>query len=323
MTVRLRRARCAAAEVAAHRGVDPAALVHLPGGTTSWVFDLPPDDTVLIVARPGRSPGDAAARVAAAEHLSSRVPFVAPASAPVCTSVGLLVTVWRRVPVRSGRPDPAALGRVVRALQEVEPSAIEARGLPLPDLQRVDDIVAQVRRQQEERIIGARHERLLTRCALALGDELDALAPHGSGARVVVHGDLHHGNVLATDDGCVLCDTDELGRASRDWDLAFLVDPGRRGRLAADERGRFEEGFGGPLPLEPAARTLARVAHLRRTVRLLDVPCPTARESWWNRVRLGCWAAMSEDWSRNEHPAFQLPRAVQAARVLRRAPSRP
>lgn len=228
------------------------------------------------------------------------------------------MTAWRRVPVLGGRPNPEALGRTVRALQQIEVSAVHACGMALPDLQRVEDIVEHVRRQACAGSISDRDGHMLLRCAQRLGTELAANEHRYGGDRLLVHGDLHLGNVLATLTGCVLCDTDELGRGSRDWDLAFLVDPGRRSSLTKAERVQFESGYGGPMPSESTARTLARVAHLRRTVRLLGLPHPTIRERWWNHVRLACWDAVEADWSLDRYPAMQLSPSEQASCLVRR-----
>lgn len=318
--LRRRGGRRAAAEVAQRLGADPAGLVHLPAGSTSWVFDLPSAGVVLIVARPSRSPADVLARAGAARELSRSLPFVAPREDPIRTSDGLWVTPWERVPVRQGRPDPVALGAAVRGLQDVDPSVVRAQGIALADLQQVDSILDTLTRLTGSGVVGPRDARLLVACAARLGDELAALpgADDRGPDRVLVHGDLHLDNVLATADGCVLCDTDELATGGPDWDLAFLVDPGRRGVLAGDERRGFEEGYGAALPDEATARTLARIAHLRRTVLQLGVLRPTSRERWWNRVRLGSWAAVAADWTLDEHPAFQLTPTAQLRRILMR-----
>lgn len=320
-----RDGRRAAAEVARCLGADPRDLVHLPAGSTSWVFDLPAAGVVLIVARPSRSPDDVVARAGAARQLAARMPFVAPRADPVRSRAGLWVTTWERVTVRPGRPDPVALGAAVRGLQGVDPAVVRAQGLAVPDVQQVDSILVDLARLSGAGVVGPRDARLLAGCADRLGDELAALpgCDDGVADRVLVHGDLHLDNVLPTDDGCVLCDTDELATAGRAWDLAFLVDPGRRGALHGVERRGFEEGFGAPLPDGSTARTLARIAHLRRTVVQLGVEAPTPRERWWNRVRSGSWAAVAADWTLDEHPCFQLSRPAQLRRFLRRGPAQP
>ncbi|MEP6695493.1 MAG: aminoglycoside phosphotransferase family protein [Pseudonocardiales bacterium] len=317
-SVQRRAARRAAEQVARQLGADPGRITHLPRGSTSWVFDLPGMDTVLIVARPGRSPADVAERVAAAGYLSGRLAFVVPVEPPISSETGLCVTVWRRVATRPGRPDMHALGRAVRALQEVAPAGVRACGLVLPDVQQLTDVVEGIERQALGGRLSAADARVLLDCAERLDAQLRSIDPSARESRVFVHGDLHLDNVLVTENGCVLCDTDELGLGGPHWDLAFLVDPGRSAALSAGEREVFQAGYGGPLPDDATARTFARIGHLRRTVRLRELSHPTPRERWWNHVRLGAWRAMATDWALDLQPAFERSRGEQVALSFRR-----
>lgn len=296
-------------------------MSRLSAGSTSWVFDLPAGRVVLIVARPGRTSGHLAARVAAAGVLSARLPFVEPLDPPgrpVATSVGLHVTAWRRVDVRSGRPDWAAVGATVRALHEVAPAALAPTGLPLINVQQLTDVTSAVSALHGSGGLARRDAETLRRAADLLSAELVSLDPQ----RVVVHGDLHRPNILSTTQGCVLCDTDEIGLGSPDWDLGFLVDPGRRGSLDGAAGAEFERGYGRGLPDPANARTVARAAHLRRTVRQLAIERPTLRERAWSRARLDAWRDMIGNWSLDLQPVVGQPRGSLAVRRLRIAAGR-
>ncbi len=306
----------AAVEVAVGLRADADRITRLTAGSTSWVYDLPVAGVVLIVARPGRSPADLAGRLTAARLLSQRLPFVTPlepSAGPIATSVGLDVTAWQRVTIRPGPPDWAAVGAAVRTLHDVRPAELAASGLVLVDLHQMADIADSASRLHRSGVLRGRDAATLQDAAARLAAELALLKPH----RGVVHGDLHLPNILSTAAGCVLCDTDEIGLAGPDWDLGFLVDPGRPMPLDSAGRADFEAGYGSRLPDPATARTVARAAHLRRTLRQLEIQRPTLRERAWSRARLDAWTWMVRDWSRDLQPVVGQPRLSLVTRRLR------
>lgn len=310
-----RAAARAAAEVCTRLGV-PATPVRLPAGSTSWVFDVPQAEAVVIVARTGTA-AELSARLAAADLLARRLPFVTPhprLTGPLTTQAGMLATVWQRVARSPGPPPWRAVGAAVRALHDVPVDDLAATGLALPDHADLTDLDAAIARLAATGRLVPADARVLAGCAVRLrGQVADADA-----VRTVVHGDLHRGNLLTTAGGCVLCDTDELGTAPPAWDLAFLVDASRPDRLTVPERTAFERGYLGALPSEGEARTFARVAHLRRTVRDLQIGRQTPRDRWWARARLDAWSEMLDDWSLDLQPVLGQPRTLHAVRAARR-----
>ncbi len=311
-----RRARRSAAQVCELLGVPNARATRLPAGSTSWVFDVPQADAVVIVAWEG-TVQSLSARLAAGALLSRRVPFVAPhpdVAGPLKTTSGLLATVWQRVPRLNQPPSWHAVGQAVRALHDVPVAALAGTGLPLRNHLDLIDIDEALDLVETTGTLSVPDARVLRACA----DRLRAEVAGCDAPLSVVHGDLHRGNVLTTATGCVLCDTDELGTAPPAWDLAFLVDASRPTRLVGDDRRTFEQGYGDALPSASTARTLARVAHLRTTVRGVQTGSRTARDRWWVRARLDAWSSMLDDWSRDLQPVLGQSRALHVARAGRR-----
>lgn len=304
-------------------GRRPEDLERQAEGTTSSVFALRSPAVVLIVAPPGTASHRLAGRLELARVLSARAPVVRPWDGipePVHVE-GRLVTVWERVPVRPGAPDWAALGRALRALHEVRPAEVAGAGLgDIEDLRGVETEVRQLRAAGRLRREGC---RVLLTVAGRLDDELagQQAAGEASGA-VVLHGDLHRGNLLSTPSGVVLCDLDEVALGDRDHDLGFLVDPGRPTLPAGAARQSFQEGYARALPSGDRARTVARLAHLRRTVRLLQQPQGSLRARYYGRLRLASWARMSRDWSLDLQPVVAQPRQQQLLSLLASAPRR-
>lgn len=294
-----------------------APPVHLTSGSTSWVFDAPDAGLVLIAAHPTVPRELLEARVAAARTLAASVPFVAPhpdRPGPWSTAAGLQVTAWLRVPTTTGEPSWRALGAALRALHAVRPADVAASGLPLrPHLDlaalggRVD---AHVRRG----VLATRDAVVLRAVARRLADEVAGLP-----APVLVHGDVHRENVLATGDGVVLCDTDLLGLAPAAYDFAPLLEPTRPDQLSGAARADLAEGYGAALPDPATARSLARVAHLQRTVDDVDRGVRSVRDLWWHRVRLDAWCEMLDDWAQDLQPVLGQSRLLHVQRLARRA----
>lgn len=299
--------RAAAVEVAQTLGGDVSSLRRFAQGSSSSVWALTTPSVVLIVDTAGASEDALRARLRLAAWLASHLPFVQPESGtdqPLRTRNGLAVTVWQRVPTQPGPPDWEAAGAAVAQLHALEPSDVPD-GVRLAEADDLGDVRRLLDELRVSRRSGGGVADLLLRVTERLEHELAALPRR----RRVVHGDLHRHNLLATPRSVVLCDTDEIAVADPGWDLGFLVDPGRPTLTAAD-RDAFVRGYGSALPAPAAARTVARAAHLRRTVRQFSGP-PALRDRYWNRVRLGGWARMLADWDLDLQPAVAQPRRRQ------------
>lgn len=295
-------------------GAGEAPVRRLTAGSTSAVFDAPAAGAVLSVLPAGTTPDEGAARLRTAAALAQRLAFVHPhegGRAPFVTAGGRVVLAWHRERLTGAPPDWTVVGRSLRALHDTPPTAVEG-AVPLrPDLAAVDAVLDGV----AAGTLGPADRSVLRRVARRLDAEVRATgAPE-----VLVHGDPHGENLLSTERGPVLCDTDEIGLAAAAWDLAFLVDPARPGRLGPDEQRAFETGYGAPLPDGATARTWARSAHLRRTLQDLARAGTSVRDRWWVRARLDAWSRMLDDWGRDLQPVLGQSRARHALRVARRA----
>jgi len=297
----------AVVEVARGLGADLGSLRPLSDGTSNRVWGLERPFLVLAMAGPQHDAAGLRRRVALAARLPGT--FVQPAGDVVRTSTGALVTVWERVPVEKRAWDWAEVGAAVARLHATTLGGER----DLPDAQNLDAVAERVRALAAAGTLSRHAALLLVRAAARLVAEAAGL----DGRRVLVHGDLHPANILRVRRGVLLCDIDELARAHPWWDLAFLLDPGRPPGI--DQRGQaaLREGYGRPLPEPGVVRTLSREAHLRRTVRQLEIREPGPAAWYYDRVRVGAWAALEADWLRTLHPVVSRPRHVQAELLFR------
>ncbi len=296
-------AECAARDL----GLAPFALTRQAQGSTSAVFTG--GTRVLIVAPPYADPAALAARVTLAALLARTGRFVVPVWPEPRRFADRLVTAWERVEIGPGPMDWHSAGTALRRLHDLPPGEITAR-LPLPDVSGLADVRAAIAGLVDTGGCTTSVGRLLDRIATRLGDELRDLDQR----QAIVHGDLHAPNLLNGRGGVVLCDTDEIAVGAPAYDLGVLMDPARPAIPDAAVPD-FTEGYGAPLPPVAARRSFARAAHLRRTVALLSRRNESAHERFYDRVRLGAWAAMDRRWSADLVPVVTLsaPRRVWLA----------
>jgi Ser/Thr protein kinase RdoA (MazF antagonist) len=207
-------------------------------------------DVVLRVGRVTSSPEAGIELADLLGRVGVRVP--APARHDAVVAGALTVTAWERLALVEGAVDWAAIGRMVARVHELAPADLPA-AYPAPPAEsfpwwQFDGLLAEV------------------------GDELDAQARAGLVAaierhrgwyegvdRVVCHGDVHPGNVVATATGPVLLDWDLLCTAPPGWDHAMLTTLplwGWPGSWYDD----FAAGYGRSLATEP---TTVAIAELR------------------------------------------------------------
>lgn len=301
-----------------HVGGDPATATRLALGTSNEVWGLERPQVVITAYGPHHDVSVLRARLQVAQALQDVAPFVRLLEVLELDGV---VAVWERLPLAGHRaPDPAfweAVGASLRRLSELPLEPLAAAGR-LPVLHDVGPLGDELTRLVDERLLTPAAARLLEDVAARLSAELPAGPP------ALAHGDAHLPNLLRPAGGparVVLCDVDELGRAPALWDTAFVLDPGRRPGLRPDERRALLGGRGVDEPPADLVRAMARLSHLRRTVRELRSPGREARV--WSRLRVAAWAAVRSDWALDLHPVFCLPRTRQLALLARSAPVRP
>ncbi len=316
-----RQAWQAAAEVAHTVGVElPADAVALGSTNHVWLLDEPA--LALNVAAPGRLPGELADRLVGARFLADLGVFAALTpgfDAPVETAAGRLVTVWDRVDIRPGPPRWAEVGGLLRRIAEADVSAL---GSSVERLRKVDDltdIIRMIDELMDAQQLTVSDAAMLHRVAGRLAADIDERA--ADHPRVVVHGDLWPPNLLVSPAGMVLCDADEVGTGPGDWDLAALLD---WGRLSASGLPREQLLAGWSTPTsgradEPAPariRCLTRVAHLRRTLRLLTRRPAHPRDRYWDAVRIEGWRRVDHDWCYQAFPELHLSRPQQLRHLV-------
>lgn len=286
-------------------------LARVGGGSTSEAFRV--GDTLLLVAPAGTDAVHLAARLRVAAALPEAVRLVRPVPgvAEPMSAGGRLVTAWEWVPNSSGPLSWFDVGVAVRSLHAADvPVGSTLRRVPDPDdlRRRVGKLAAAG--------LGDHWMRVLDAVTRRLADEL-AAAGTDHGGDVLLHGDLHEPNLLRTPTGVTLCDIDELAVGPAAYDLGFLTDPARPTLPPqAAARDQFEAGYGGGLPPLAEARTMARMAHLRRTVGQLEGAARPPRQRYFDRLRLASWEDVLRDWGSDLHPVVTQPRHRQLVRVL-------
>jgi Ser/Thr protein kinase RdoA (MazF antagonist) len=227
-----RRGQEAAVALASRLGLAPAEPAVL-SSRGNLLLHLAPAPIVARVATltafSRRDPFAWLAReVAVAGHAAARGgPVVAPSrliGAGPYWQDGFAVSFWDYLPADPRRPSLAAVGAALASLHEA------AAGCPadLGELRAARDQVTEGLEALEResvlpaaaiRALRARHEDVLARL-------------HGSGYRVVLHGDVHAGNLLAVGSevgqgdlaaGWSWIDLEETSRGPVEWDLATMV----------------------------------------------------------------------------------------------------
>jgi hypothetical protein len=159
---------------------------------------------------------------------------------------GFAISLWEYAAASPRRPSPAELGAALASLH------LAAVGCPaeLADLaparDQITDGLEALERESglapaELHAIRLRHELLLGR----LGD---------SGPAIVLHGDAHSGNLMATAGDWRWIDLEECCRGPAEWDLATMADQAGDGAAAA-LRG-YADRVGPPAEMSILARSL-------------------------------------------------------------------
>ena len=220
------RAIALARDAARACGLDPSGA-YCMRERSSTIVALPAAAAIARVETPERLPlAERMATIARAiAPLGAPLaPLLAPERQPVITRQGA-VTLWRRVEGRHARPDEyERVGQLLRRWHEV--SRPIARDPALPRYEPFTEIELWLRELELE---GYRPQRLaalqaLTRSHAETWDEL--WAEHAGLPeldRVVVHGDVHHENVLIGPARACFVDLDMSGVAPAAWDLASVA----------------------------------------------------------------------------------------------------
>ena len=213
-----------------------------------------------VVLRVGRPTAPASAALELAELLASigvRVP--APSRDEAVSDGDLAVTAWERLTMIDAEPDWREAGEMVARVhalrrEEVPPAYPLPRGEEFPWWQ-FDALLEDV------------------------GDLLDPAARHGiehslerhggwsdGVERVVCHGDVHPGNVVATASGTVLLDWDLLCLAPPAWDHAAMLTWASRWGGPAHWYADFASGYGRSMTDDPIAVALAELRLVAATL---------------------------------------------------------
>jgi Ser/Thr protein kinase RdoA (MazF antagonist) len=225
---------------------------------------LPVEATVVLASRGHLllhyAPAPVVARVATLTAWSRQTPslwlareisvagYVAAGGGPVvppCRSVdpgpylqdGFATSLWEFVPERPARPDAAEVGAALAGLHLAAASCPAELGDLTPGREQISEAIDALER---DAVLGpdvvaalrAGHRRLLDRLP-------------GRPA-LVLHGDAHAGNLMATADGWRWIDLEETCRGPAEWDLVCMAD--QAGAAAPAALRAYAEASGRPVP---------------------------------------------------------------------------
>jgi hypothetical protein len=237
-----------------------AALWQLPEPTFVRVFMnaiYVADDVVLRVGRP-TAPAEAALELARLlASVGVEVPF--PARDDVMTDGDLVATAWERLTIVDAEPDWGAAGRMVARVHAMNPEQLPA-AYPVPYGEdfpwwQFDSLLADV------------GELIDPAARRGIDAALDRYAGWSNGVgRVVCHGDVHPGNVVATTRGTVLLDWDLLCCAPPAWDHAGMLTWASRWGGPPRWYQDFAAGYGASMTEDKVALALAELRLLAATL---------------------------------------------------------
>ncbi|MEM9515641.1 MAG: phosphotransferase [Actinomycetota bacterium] len=241
-------------------------------------------DEVLRVATPNAS---AAALIALVHTLRAQnIPAATPARNESFEVDDMVVTAWRHVQPTATPVDWVTVGVAVRTLHEM-PSAALPADFPL---------------SAPNALPWWNFERQLAASAPIDADAraglLDVVERHGRWLdpetweqqrtrRVVCHGDIHPGNVVATAGGPVIVDFDLVASAPAAWDHGPLINWARRWGGPVGIYDDFAIGYGRSLRGDSAAEAFAELRLVAATL-LRGVAArkdPAARPEFERRLR--------------------------------------
>ena len=214
-------------------------------------------DVVLRVSRPS-APAEAALDLARLLAVAG-VHVPAPARDDVVHDGELAVTAWERLVLVPAEPDWRAAGQMVARVHaltvaDLPPAFPVPHGEDFPWWQ-FDELLADVGELLDP--------------AARRGIEA-AIDRHGRWAedvdRVVCHGDVHPGNVVATTSGTVLLDWDLVCLAPAAWDHSALLTWASRWGGPPQWYGEFAAGYGRSMEQDPVAVSLAELRLVAATL---------------------------------------------------------
>jgi hypothetical protein len=187
--------------------------------------------------------GGAAKELAVSSALAARGAPVVPPSDLLAPGPhredGLVVSLWRLVET-TGRPPAEAGGATLRELHEAGES-VDVGLAPFDPLAQTASALVRCARRG---LLPARDLVVLERAHEQLVAAGAAAALEGD---VVLHGDAHLANLLATTEGPLWCDLEDSFRGAPEWDVACLLS---RAVIFGDERGARAALAYGPVDQE-------------------------------------------------------------------------
>ncbi|MDH2429599.1 aminoglycoside phosphotransferase family protein [Sphaerisporangium sp. TRM90804] len=190
---------------------------------------------------------------------------------------GQIVTLWEDVRPTGRRPDGADLAVLLRRLHALPyPPAVLPAWRPMEDVRQ--------RLAEPEELDPADHAFLLAECD-EIDERLAALRfelPPG-----VIHGDAFCGNLIAGEQGPVLCDYDGTAIGPREWDLTPVAVGRLRLDYPTDDHALMVAAYGVDVTRWDGFPVLRRLRELKLVTSVLPVlrSNPGVRGQWEHRMR--------------------------------------
>ncbi len=245
-------AAAVATRAAAHWGLPEPEFVRV---FMNAIFSA--GDVILRVSRP-TAPAEAAIELARLlGSVGVRVP--APAREDAVQDGDLSVTAWERLVPVAVEPDWRAVGEMVARVHALAPDELPP-AYPFPNGEdypwwQFADLLADV-----SAMLDPPARRGIERALERYGGWAEGVS------RVVCHGDVHPGNVVATAAGTVLLDWDLLCFAPAAWDHAALLTWASRWGGPPRWYAEFAAGYGVSLRDDPVAVALAELRLVAATL---------------------------------------------------------